>query len=90
VEEYPVNRRIMMSGVILGLMAMVFFVSWPAWKWIKVKPVSASVYERTKRAVERNPRLQPAWEIAMQDGVLTWEEAKVILEAAGEKAEPEQ
>jgi hypothetical protein len=80
----------MTSGAILGLVAMVFLLSWPAWKWIKFRPVSVSMYERTKAAVEKNPRLQPAWDIAMQDGVLTWEEAKVILESAGEKAEPEK
>ena len=83
------NRRIMTLGAILGLMAMVFFVSWPAWKWLKFRPVSASLYERTKAAVEKNPRLKPAWDIAMEDGVLTWSEAKVILESAGEKVEPE-
>jgi hypothetical protein len=71
-------------------MVMVFFVSWPAWQWLKLRPVSPSMYERTKAAVEKNPRLQPAWDIALQDGVLTWPEAKVILESAGEKAEPEQ
>jgi hypothetical protein len=80
----------MTLGTILALMAMMFFISWPVWKWLKFKPVSASMYERTKTAVDKNPRLQPAWDIAMQDGVLTWEEAKVILESAGEKAEPEQ
>ena len=84
------TRRFMMVGVILGLMAMVFFVSWPAWKWIKFKPVSASMYARTKAAVDKNPRLKPAWDIALQDGVLTREEAKVILESAGETVEPEQ
>jgi hypothetical protein len=90
VEDLPVKRWIMTSGAALGLMAMVFFAAWPAWKWLKFKPVSASVYERTKAAVEKNPRLQPAWDIAMQDGVLTWPEAKVILESAGEKAEPDE
>ena len=84
------NRRFMTFGAILGLVAMVFLLSWPAWKWIKFRPVSASMYERTRTAVQKNPRLQPAWDIAMQDGVLTWEEAKVILESAGEKAEPEK
>jgi hypothetical protein len=84
------RRPTMVFGAILGHVAMVFFVSWPVWKWIKFKPVSASLYERTKAAVEKNPRLQPAWDIAMEDGVLTWYEAKVILESAGEKVEPEQ
>jgi len=85
-----VTRRFMMLGAILGLMAMVFLLSWPVWKWIKFRPVSASLYERTKAVVEKNPRLQPAWDIAMQDDVLTWPEAKVILESAGEEAQPEE
>jgi hypothetical protein len=80
----------MMIGGILGLVAMTFFVSWPVWHWLKFKSVSAAMYARTKAAVDNNPRLQPAWDIALQDGVLTWSEAKVILESAGEKAEPEQ
>ena len=84
------SRRFMMLGAILGLMAMVFFVSWPAWKWLKFKPVSAALYERTKAVVEKNPRLKPAWDIAIQDGVLTRTEAKVILESAGEKVEPDE
>jgi len=85
-----VNRRFIMLGTILGLMAMVFFVSWPVWKWIKFKPVSPSMYAKTKAAVEKNPRLQPAWDIALEDGVLTWHEARIILESAGEKAEPDE
>jgi hypothetical protein len=84
------NRRIRMWGAVLCLMAMVFFVSWPVWKGIKFKSVSAATYARTKAAVEKNPRLQPAWDIALQDDVLTWAEAKVILESAGEKAEPDE
>ena len=84
------NRRFMTVGAVLGLIAMVFFVSWPVWKAIKFKPVSAATYARTKAAVEKNPRLQPAWDIAIQDDVLTWPEAKVILESAGEKAEPDE
>jgi len=44
------SRRTMLFGAILCLVAMVFFVSWPVWKWFKFKPVSASLYERTKAA----------------------------------------
>jgi len=84
------NRLIITWGAVLGLMAMVFLASWPVWKSIKFKSVSAATYERTKAAVEKNPRLQPAWDIALQDGVLTWPEAKLILESAGEKAEPDE
>jgi hypothetical protein len=72
-------------GVILCITVLVFFASWPVWKWIENKPVSASLYERTKAVVEKNPRLKPAWDIALQDGVLTRAEAKVILDSAGEK-----
>jgi hypothetical protein len=77
-------------GAVLGLVAMVFFVSWPVWKAIKFKSVSAATYARTKAAVDKNPRLKPAWDIALQDDVLTWAEAKVILESAGEKADQDE
>ena len=84
------NRRIMIVGVVLGIMAMVFFASWPVWKALKFKPVSTALYERTKAAVDADKRLKPAWDIALEDGVLTWSEARVILDSAGEKVEPEQ
>jgi len=84
------GRRTMLVGVILGIAVMVFFAAWPVWKWIETKPVSDSLYERTKAAVDRNPRLKPAWDIALQDGVLTWREARVILEGAGEKLGPQE
>jgi len=77
-------------GAVLGLMAMVFFVSWPVWKAIKFKSVNAATYAWTKAAAEKNPRLQPAWDIALQGGVLTWPEAKDILERIGKKAEPDE
>ncbi len=83
------SPRFKLVGVIICIAAMVFFVSWPIWKWIENRPVSTSVYERTRAAVEKNPRLKPAWDIALQDGVLTWPEARVILESAGEKVDKE-
>jgi hypothetical protein len=52
--------------------------------------VNAATYARTKVAAEKNPRLQPAWDIALQDDVLTWPEAKVIFGSAGEKADPDE
>jgi hypothetical protein len=42
-------------GAVLGLMAMVFFVSWSVWKAIKLKSVNAATYARTKAAAEKNP-----------------------------------
>jgi hypothetical protein len=79
------GRRTKLVGVILCIMVLVFFAAWPVWHWIENRPVSAALYERTRAAVEKNPQLKPAWDIAMQDGVLTWREAKIILEGAGEK-----
>ena len=83
------NRKFMLFGAVLGIVAVVFLTAWPLWKWLTVKPVSPALYERTKALVEKDPRLKPAWDKAMEDGVLTWPEAKEILESAGEKAEPE-
>jgi hypothetical protein len=59
-------------------------------KWISPTPVNASLFKRTKAAVEKNPELRPAWDKAVQDGVLTWDEAKDILERAGEKVGPDE
>ena len=84
------NRRTMMFGAVLCLVAMVAFSAGPLWKWLTVKSVSARLYDKTKAVVEKNPQLKPAWDIALQDGVLTWEEARIILESVGEKAEPEK
>jgi hypothetical protein len=84
-----VNRKFMLFGAILGTLAMASIAAWPLWKWLTVNPVSAALYERTKALVDKDQRLRPAWDKAMEDGVLTGPEAKEILESAGEKAEPE-
>ena len=84
------SRGVMQVGAVLCLVAIVFFSAWPVWKWLTVKPVSASVYDRTKAVVDKNPHLKPAWDIALQDGVLTWPEARVILRSAGEPADSEE
>jgi hypothetical protein len=84
------TRRWKRIWAILGLLAMAaMIVAWPIYKKYRLTPVSTSLMERTKKAVEKNPQLQPDWDKAMEDGVLTWPEAKAILEKAGEKAEPE-
>lgn len=77
-------------AVVLCLMAMAFFAGRPIWKWISYRAVSSSLQARTKTLVDSNPQLQLAWTVAMQDDVLTLPEAKVIVEAAGEKIEPEE
>jgi hypothetical protein len=85
-----VNQRTKHVGVTLALMAMAFFAGWPFWKWLDARAVSAALRTRTEALVEKNPQLQPALSIALHDDVLTWPEAKVIVEAAGEKVEPEE
>lgn len=78
------SRRTKQVGAILAIVAM-FLFSWPIWKLIYIRPVDAAVEQRTKGLIEKNPQLQPAWEQALHDGVLTRSEAKAIVEQAGEK-----
>lgn len=84
------DQKTKQFGVTLCLVAMAFFAAWPFWKWVYMRPVRAALQERTKALVEKNPQLKPAWDVAMQDGVLTFPEAKVIVEAAGEKADSDK
>jgi hypothetical protein len=83
-------RRTKEIGIVLCLMAMAAFAAWPIWQWLSVKAVSRSLHQRTQALVEKNPQLQAAWTIAMQDDTLTLDEAKVIVEAAGEKFTEEE
>jgi hypothetical protein len=83
------TRRTKIFAACLCLLAVVVLAAWPIWLALKPKPVSEALFARTKVAVDRNPQLRPAWDKAMEDGVLTWQEAKDILERAGEKVEPE-
>ena len=84
------SQRSKLVGVILCLMAMSFFAALPFWKYTSARAVNAAVQARTRTLVESKPELQPAWDVALQDDVLTYPEAKVIIEAAGEKVELEQ
>jgi hypothetical protein len=75
---------------ILALLAMASFIlAWPIYKKLYLGAARAALVERTRKVVEKNPHLQPDWDKAMEDGVLTWREADAILQKAGEKAEPE-
>jgi hypothetical protein len=85
------NRRKKRIGVFLSLVAIACFAAAvPIYKWYGARAASTELFNRTKAVVEKNPQLQPAWDKAMQDGVLTWSEARNILESAGEKVEPEK
>ena len=83
------SRRWKVIGAIVCLIAIVSFASWPLWKKLLLKEASARLYEKTKAVVDKNPQLKPAWDKALEDGVLTTSEAKEILEKAGEKPDPE-
>jgi len=85
-----VTRRTKVIAAVFCLVAILAITAWPVWKWISPTPANASLFKRTKAAVEKNPELRPAWDKAMQDGVLTWDEAKDILEKAGEKVGPDE
>ncbi len=85
------NRRKKQIGVILSLVAIAFFAAAvPLYKWYRNRPVSARLFEKTKALVEKNPQLQPAWDDAMRDGVLTWPEARDMWDRASEKIEPDE
>jgi len=79
----------MIIGAILGLIAIGLIASWPILNLFSAKAASAALNARTKALVEKNPQLRPAWDQALSDGVLTWPEAKGIVEKAGEKVDPE-
>ena len=84
------DRRVRQIGAVFCLMAMAFFAGWPFWKWTYIRSTTAAVQQRTKALVDKNPQLKPAWDVAMQDGVLTYPEAKIIVEASGEKLDSEK
>lgn len=83
------SRQTKLFGAILCLVAMVSFSLWPLWKWLSVKSANAVLVEKARAAVEKHPELKSTWDIFMEDGVLTWSEARAILEAAKEKVDPE-
>ena len=84
------SRRTKLIGVIVALVAITIFGTWPFWKWLYIKSASASLRARTQTLVEKNPQLKAAWDQAMQDKVLTAAEATKIVEQAGEKVGPEE
>jgi hypothetical protein len=83
------SRRSKLVAVLALVATACLIVAWPVYKKYRITPASTTLMERTKKAVEKNPNLKPDWDKAMEDGVLTYPEAKEILEKAGEKVEPE-
>jgi hypothetical protein len=77
----------MTFGAILALVAMVSFSLWPLWQWLSMRAATAEVQARVQALAEKDPKLMAALKIALMDGTLTPEEAKEIVEAAGEKVD---
>ena len=83
-------RQTKLISSILVAVVLAAFVGWRLQSRFGAKPVSASLFQKTKTLVEKTPRLQPDWDKALEDGILTWTEAKAIVDKAGEKVEPEE
>ena len=71
-------------------LALVPFVGWPVYKKLVLKEASRALIERTTKAVEKHPELKPDYDKAMEDGILSYDEAKEILEKAGETVRPDE
>ena len=84
------DRQMMKFAVALCLVAILSFMAFPLWKRLSVKQANAALEARVRALVEKHPELKPAWNIAMEDGVLTRDEAREIVEGAGEKLDPDQ
>lgn len=80
----------MQIGVVLTLIAIASFVAWPFWMWMIQEKANAALIARTQALVNKKPELKPAWDDAMKDEVLTRDEAKGIIESAGETLGPDE
>jgi hypothetical protein len=71
-------------------LALLPFLGWPLFKKLTLKKASPALIERTTKAVEKHPELNTDYDKAMEDGVLSYDEAKEILEKAGETVGPDK
>ena len=84
------RRTLLICGTVLTFLALLPFVGWPLYKKLTLKKASPALIERTRQAVEKHPELKPDYDKAMEDGVLSHDEAKGILEKAGETVGPDE
>ena len=84
------RRTFLIFGTALTFLALVPFLGWPLYKKLTFRKASPALIERTKKAVEKHPELKPDYDKAMEDGVLSYDEAKEILEKAGETVGPDE
>jgi hypothetical protein len=72
-------------------LALLPFVGWPVYKYLTFKKASPALIERTRKAVEKHPELKPGYDKAMvEDGVLSYDKAKEILDKGGETVGPDE
>lgn len=74
-------------GTILAIVAMISFGAWPFWKAWNYRLASAAVQARVNQLTAQNPSLKTALDVAMVDGVLSQDEADLIIAGADEKSE---
>lgn len=86
------NRRaFLIFGTVLMFLALVPFLVWPLYKKMTLRKASAAMIERTKKAVVKHPELKPDYDRAVEeDGDLSSDKAKEILEKAGETVKPDE
>jgi hypothetical protein len=66
---------------------MVCFSAWPFWRYLYVKSATAPLRAQAERLAAQDAQLKAALAVAMLDDTLTADEARIIVEAAGEKVE---
>ena len=84
------RRTLLISGTVLMFLALLPFLGWPLYKMLNPKKASPALIERTRKAVEKHPELKRDYDKAMEDGVLTYDKAKGILEKGGETVGPDE
>ena len=84
------RKTFLICGTVLMFLALLPFVGWPIYKKLTLRKASPALIERTKTAVAKHPELKPDYDKAMEDDVLSYDEAKEILEKAGEKVGPDE
>ena len=84
------RRTFLIFGTVLTLLALLPFLGWPLYKKLTLKKASPALVERTRKEVEKHPELKPDYDKAMEDDVLSYDEAKAILEKAGETVRPDE
>jgi hypothetical protein len=84
------RRTLLVVGTVLVFLALLPFLGWPLYKKYTIRRASPALIERATKAVENHPELKPDYDKAMEDGVLSRDEAKEILEKAGETVGPDE